>query len=304
MTAADTRPTPASDALEREKWEAEHAFRERELAIKEREQEKNEAELALAQKERAASRWKNPLVVALLAAAVAATGNALVAYLNGASQTKLEGQRSEQARILEMIKTGSPDKAAENLRFLVDAGLIRDAGIRRDLTGFLDKRKPGSGPALPSGFTAAKLVSKFEGTRLRPYKDRFGATVIGADHVLTQEELRSGKLVIGGRSVDFRSGITQEQANQLLEKDLDPIRRHIEKLVTVELTVNQKAALTSFVYNVGLGSLQGSNLLKKLNAGKYDDVPAELMKWVHASGRTLPALVARRRSEVALWNKH
>jgi GH24 family phage-related lysozyme (muramidase) len=302
MTAADTRPTPASDALEREKWEAERAFREREIAIKERAQEKQEAELALAGTERAASRWKNPLVVAILAAAVAATGNAFVAYLNGASQTKLERQKSEQARILEMIKTGSPDKAAENLRFLVDAGLIRDAGIRRDLTTFLDKRKPGSGPALPSGFAAAKLVSKFEGTRLKPYKDPLGLTVIGAGHILTQKELRTGKLVIGGKSVNFRSGITHHQADQLLNRDLDPIRKEIDDLVTVKLTGNQKAALTSFVYNVGTDALH-VRLLKLLNAGKYDAVPGEMMKWVHAGGRTLPGLVARRRSEVALWNK-
>ena len=303
MTAADTRPTRASDSLEREKWEAERAFREREIAIKEREQEKQEADLALAQKERAASRWKNPLVVAILAAAVAAMGNALVAYLNGASQTKLERQKSEQARILEMIKTGSPDKAAENLRFLVDAGLIRDAGIRRDLTAFLDRRKPGSGAALPSAFAAAKLVSRFEGISLSPYRDPFGVTVIGAEHVLTQNELRSGKVVIGGRSVDFRSGITRQQADELVQQDLDPVRKEIDKLVTVKLTMNQKAALTSFVYNVGSAGLQGSNLLKKLNAGKYGEVPAEMMKWVQAGGRKLPVLVERRRSEVALWNK-
>ena len=47
--------------IEREKWHIERAFRERELAIK-------EGELGLRRKEQAGSGWRNPLVVAILAA--------------------------------------------------------------------------------------------------------------------------------------------------------------------------------------------------------------------------------------------
>jgi hypothetical protein len=36
--------------------------------------------------------------------------------------------KAEAARILEVIRTDNPDKAATNLKFLVDAGLISDAG--------------------------------------------------------------------------------------------------------------------------------------------------------------------------------
>jgi lysozyme len=61
--------------------------------------------------------------------------------------------------------------------------------------------------------------------------------------------------------------------------------------------------LTSFVYNVGTGALKGTGLARTLNAGKYDEVPRELMKWTKAGGRTLPSLVAHRRGEVALWNR-
>jgi hypothetical protein len=113
----------ATHAFECEKWEAERTFREREISIKEREQAIKEAELTLKKEEHAISQWRNPLVVAIFAAAVAASGNAVVAFTNGAFQRQLESQKSEQARILEMIKTGDADKAAENLRFLLDAGL-------------------------------------------------------------------------------------------------------------------------------------------------------------------------------------
>jgi hypothetical protein len=251
MSNADTEPTGSIDSLEREKWAAERAFREREIAVDEREQVTKEAQLALAQKEQAASRWKSPLVVAILAAAVAALGNAIVAYTNDASQTRLESQKSEQARILEMIKTGSPDKAAENLRFLLNAGLIRDSGVRRDLTRFLNNRKPGSGPALPSA-AASRFVSQLEGTNVPA-------------------------------------------------SDLAPIRSEIHKLVTVPLTTNQETALISFVYNVGLGAFR-ERMLQELNAGRYAEVPKEMMKWTRLGGTVLPGLVARRRSEAALWN--
>jgi hypothetical protein len=51
-----------------------------------------------------------------------------------------------------MIKTGSADKAAENLAFLVQAGLIESPTRLSAIRGFLETRQPGSGPTLPSGF--------------------------------------------------------------------------------------------------------------------------------------------------------
>src|SRR5712692_215741 len=108
-------------SFDREKWDIERGFRERELAIK-------EGELELHHKEQAGSGWRNPLVVAILAATAAAAGNAVVVVVNGRLQCDLESQKSEQTRILEMIRTGDPDKAADNLEFLLKTGLIDDPG--------------------------------------------------------------------------------------------------------------------------------------------------------------------------------
>lgn len=151
-----------SDSLEHDKWEAEKIFRRREIEIKEREQDTKEAEVALKQQEHAASQWRNPLVVAIFAAAIAALGNAIVAFTSGAFQRQLEAQKSEQARILEMIKTGDPDKAAENLKFLLEAGLIADPDTGKRLADFLANRKPGSGPTLPPPSEAKSLINKLE----------------------------------------------------------------------------------------------------------------------------------------------
>lgn len=294
------------DSFEREKWEVERAFREREIAIKEREQQSQEADLALKKAEHEVAHWKSPLVVAIFAASIAAIGNAILAYENAKSQTRLEAQKAEQARILEMIKTGSPDKAAENLKFLLKTGLISDPAIRSELAKFLDSRQPGTGPSLPSVSSAkegTELVAKFEGTALKPYTDTLGQSYIGSGHRLTEYELSSGQIVIGDQPINFRSGITPAQAKQLLEQDIEPYRKKVNEFVTVPLTKNQRDALASFIFDLGPGALKQSQLLVKLNAGKYDEVPNEMRKFVKMAGRVIPAKVKRREAEVALWNK-
>jgi hypothetical protein len=52
----------------------------------EREQANKDAELELKRQEQASSKWWNPLVVAILAAALAALGNAIVTVINGRLQ--------------------------------------------------------------------------------------------------------------------------------------------------------------------------------------------------------------------------
>jgi hypothetical protein len=121
--------------FEREKWRDEYELRKHEIVLKERDTSR--------------SRWSSPLVLAVLAAAVAAGGNALVTWLNGQQARDLEETKAEAARILEVIKTNDTEKAAANLKFLVDAGLISDANRRRNVENFLAHRPAGQGPALP-----------------------------------------------------------------------------------------------------------------------------------------------------------
>jgi predicted MarR family transcription regulator len=138
--------TPISerdDAPEQTKWEVEKAFREREISIK-------EAEIDLKRKEHAVSRWRNPLIVAILAASIAAIGSTAVALLNGIYSRQVESQRSDEERILEMIKTGDPGKVVTNLKFLLSAGLISDADTRAKLGKFLTNPPPGDVPVLPT----------------------------------------------------------------------------------------------------------------------------------------------------------
>jgi hypothetical protein len=157
--------TPGGEAFEREKWKTDLSFREREVIIQERETAVKEAdqrlrvaelqlkedELALKKQEQHAANWRNPLVVAIFAAAIAAGGNAYIAYRNGRDQVNLEELKAEQTRILEMIKTGDPESASNNLKFLLDTGLISDERAGR-YKQYLAERPAESGPVLPAPF--------------------------------------------------------------------------------------------------------------------------------------------------------
>lgn len=128
--------------------------------------------------------------------------------------------------------------------------------------------------------TAADLVKQFEGFRGEPYHDAAGILTIGYGTQLP---------------------LTEPEATALLEVRLRPTQALIQELVTMQLTVNQFDALTSFVYNVGETAFRDSTLLRKLNAGEYDAVPGEMLRWVHAGGRVLAGLVKRRHAEADLW---
>ena len=121
-----------TDDFEREKWRAEYDLRKRELELKER--------------EAVCSRWSNPLVVAVFAAALAGMSNAVAIWFNGMQARNLEETRAEAARILEVMKTGNSTNATYNLKFLLDAGLIADPERRNAISQAIERE---SVPALP-----------------------------------------------------------------------------------------------------------------------------------------------------------
>ena len=158
MTEGEER---AHLAFEREKWRDEVRLREREINNHEKRDTLAEQELKLKEKDLAKSAWRNPLFLALLAATVAAIGNAGVAYLNGqlqreleerraAAQFELERTRAEAGRILEVIKTGDPQAARRNLSFLLEAGLVSDEGTAKRLRAFLQSTPSENLPSLPA----------------------------------------------------------------------------------------------------------------------------------------------------------
>ena len=96
--------------------------------------------------------------------------------------------------------------------------------------------------------------------------------------------------------------VSQAMAETILAADIAPCERAVAELVTVPLGQHQFDTLVDAVFNFGAGTLARSTLLKRLNAGDYDAVPAELMKFVYSKGERMLGLVHRRQAEIALWN--
>ena len=133
------------------------------------------------------------------------------------------------------------------------------------------------------------LVKQFEGCRLKAYPD---------------PATNGDPWTIGygstGPHVHPGLTITQAEADALLAKDLARFEAGVEQ-VAPGATDNQFAALVAFAFNLGLGALSGSTLLKKHKAGDYAGAQAEFGKWVKAGGKVLPGLVKRRAAEAALY---
>jgi lysozyme len=136
---------------------------------------------------------------------------------------------------------------------------------------------------------AIDIIKQFEGCRLKAYPDpgTGGAPwTIGYGHT---SGVSRGML------------ITQQQAEDFIHIDILKFEKAVDDLVEVDLEQHQFDALVSFAFNCGIGNLRSSTLLKMVNSGKFDAVPAQFMKWTRAAGKELPGLVRRRRAEAALW---
>lgn len=146
-----------------------------------------------------------------------------------------------------------------------------------------------------------KVLIAREGSRTHLYYDAAGLPTIGVGHLLSKSELSSGKIHINGYDVRWAKGLSKNDIAQLLDKDSRAAQNAVATMVTVPLNEHQFDCLVSFVFNVGIKAFANSTLLKKLNAGQYDAVPAQLRRWIYAGGK--PVLKNRRESECAQWVK-
>jgi hypothetical protein len=101
----------------------------------------------------------------------------------------------------------------------------------------------------------------------------------------------------------MRASVAECEA--MLVEDLNEAGRAVKRMVNVPLSPSQFDSLVSFVFNLGSGNFQKSTLLKKLNSGKYDEIPEQIMRWnkarVDGVLQPLRGLTRRRSAEAALF---
>lgn len=133
-----------------------------------------------------------------------------------------------------------------------------------------------------------KLIREFEGVKLFSYLCPAGVWTIGYGHT---------------KGVKEGDTCSEEQARAWLRDDLRDAEAAVNQLVQVPLTQSQFDALASFTFNLGVGNLANSTLLRLLNASDYAKAAGQFPRWTKVRGKELPVpgLVRRRAAEQALF---
>jgi lysozyme len=137
-----------------------------------------------------------------------------------------------------------------------------------------------------------QLIKSFEGFKSHPYPDSVHVPTIGYGTIMYPN---------GTRVSLSDAPITETQAEQYLAFEINQKTAGVEKMITGSVNQNQFDALVSFAYNLGLGALHGSTLLKLVNQNQFDAAANEFSKWNHAGGVVVDGLTRRREAERQLF---
>ena len=141
----------------------------------------------------------------------------------------------------------------------------------------------------------SNIIKDFEGLSLKPYLCPAGVPTIGYGNTRYQD---------GSKVTMQDEPITEQEANVLFDFYHNQFKAEVKKVVATEINENQLEALTSFAYNLGIGNLKKSTLLKKVNLDPNDkSIALEFAKWNKAGGKVLNGLVKRRKAESDLYFK-
>lgn len=134
---------------------------------------------------------------------------------------------------------------------------------------------------------ALDLIREFEGCRLEAYKCPAGVWTIGYGSTH------------GAREGDRWS---QAEADERLEQDASVLCATICRDTNGHgLNDNQLSALISLAYNIGMGALKGSTLMRFIRRGDYESAADQFERWNKAGGKPLAGLTRRRKAERELF---
>lgn len=136
-----------------------------------------------------------------------------------------------------------------------------------------------------------ELIKHFEGCELEAYKCAAGVWTIGYGHT---KDIQEG------------DKWSQDKADFMLWRELEEeYEKYVHDFVHVPLNQSQFDALVSWTYNLGPANLKASTMLKKLNNGEYEEVPAQMARWnkatVNGKRTVLEGLTRRRKAEGQLF---
>ena len=129
--------------------------------------------------------------------------------------------------------------------------------------------------------------------------------------VNTNERLPRGATVGYGHLIkpdeDFRNGISELKATELLRTDVETAERAVQNNINVALTQNQFDALVLLAYNIGVKNFVTSTVVKYINNPKfhssvYKNLESAWKAWNKSGGHIMTGLANRRNQEWDLFN--
>ena len=145
---------------------------------------------------------------------------------------------------------------------------------------------------MKTSLNGLNLIKQFEGIKTSPYVDCAGLWTVGIGH-----------LIGNGHSLpdSYNRMFSVDECYALLATDVTRIERGVARFISVPLTQNQFDALVSFTYNLGIGTLQRSQIRQKINRGDIQSAIQSWAKYNKANGIVKKGLTARRNAEIALF---
>lgn len=132
------------------------------------------------------------------------------------------------------------------------------------------------------------LIKRAEGLRLDSYRCPANVATVGYGHT--------------GPDVRIPMTITKEEADALLRKDIARFETGVTALIgNARTNDNQFSAMVSLAFNIGLGALATSTVLKRHKLGNPMGAANAFLLWNRGGGQVLPGLTRRREAERKLY---
>jgi len=138
-----------------------------------------------------------------------------------------------------------------------------------------------------------EFIKGWEELRLVPYFDAVGHLTVGWGHVLPPDaEVRR---------------YTRAECEELFEEDILEVEQGVDDCLRVDIPQPCFDALCSFAFNLGVGRLRRSTLLRMINEARLDDATHQFGLWKYATDKKtgklveLAGLVKRRKAEAEMF---
>jgi len=158
------------------------------------------------------------------------------------------------------------------------------------------------------------FIKRFEGLHdgdmskigLQPKMCPAGIWTAGYGHAMVNK--KTGKFLVG--TGDYKliaeqypelETMTEEEAANLLDKDLDKYESIVNRKIKVNLKQNEFDMLVSHTFNTGGSETLFTLINKKKSAGTIREWWTK--KYISSNGVTLPGLIRRRNEEFELYSK-